>query len=373
MDTRQVCSRYGARMKTLNRMFDAIDARIPADDWDALAEDFRSILNCDFVTCYTVRLPAEIPRRSNILMASDRSAMEDYFERQIYRLQIIDEDELPGFAPFKSSDYIDPDVLRNHPHYTQWGKRIGFFYIIFSPLLISSFELLVLGISRSEAGPDFDDNDCWRIGLATRYLRRFVQAQCASQPDGTIDLSGYFDIPVAVVEDQILLSANDVFKSWCSTSGLIHLEGDGRSLSYLDKNIEREIGRATNSLVNKAIDPAAPPKVQIALPIGGNSPNRCVLQIMLMLAGDNAQRRCVWFVHNANPNDAVASLGDEVGLTPTEIEIFSHLANGNSARSIANIAGKSDATVRWHIRNILAKCGARSQKELLARLFNETI
>lgn len=360
-------------MEMLERLFDAVDARIPANDWDALADDIRTILKCDFVTCYTVRLPAEIPRQAKILMTTNRPVMEDYFEREIYRLQLINEDELPGFAPFKISDYIATDKLRNHPHYTQWGKTIGFFHILFAPLLISSSELLVLGVSRSEAGSDFDDQDCSCVGLAARYLRRYVQAQNATQSDGTIDLSGYFDVPVAVVKGRELLSTNAAFRSWCSASGLVQIEDDGRALSFPDAGLRHDLAHATAKLENTKIDPAAPPKTQIGLSVGGKSQGRYVLQVMPLVGENKTTGRQIWFVHNANPNKDVAALGTEAGLTPTEIETFSHLAQGNSARSIAQITGQSDATVRWHIRNILAKCGVRSQKELLAKLFNGTV
>ncbi len=63
-------------------------------------------------------------------------------------------------------------------------------------------------------------------------------------------------------------------------------------------------------------------------------------------------------------------MGAKVGLTPSEIEVFSHLARGISVRSIADMTDRSYQTTRWHIQNILTKCGVQSQKELLYALFN---
>ncbi len=161
-------------MESLEKMFDAIDARGAIGDWSGLAVDFRAHMNCEFVGCYAVKLPAEVPRQVEILMQHPPNCMDEYFAKNIDQYQVVDENELPGFVPFRMSQYLSESEIRTMPHYNKGGKRHGFFYVVFSTLLLSSFELLVLGLARPEEGVDFDDQDLLRIGLTTRYLRRFL-------------------------------------------------------------------------------------------------------------------------------------------------------------------------------------------------------
>lgn len=53
-------------------------------------------------------------------------------------------------------------------------------------------------------------------------------------------------------------------------------------------------------------------------------------------------------------------------LTPRELEILKHLANGRDAAAIAAELSIAVMTVRTHIRNIMAKLGAHSRLEAVA-------
>jgi len=357
-------------MERLEKAFDAIDARIPANEWDELAHDFVSILNCDFATCYTVRIPAQVPRQSTIHLATDRTAMERYFGDGIYQLQLVDEDEIPGFAPFRCSDLVDMSMYREHPLYTRWGQDIGFFHIAFACLLVSPVELMVLGISRSEDGEDFEGDEITCLGLMARYLRRFIQAKSVVL-DGSSNLAEQFDMPVAVVEGERVISSNGAFNDWCRQTDMIEVTGSEQFLSLSDESLAHQVEQQLKHLSHPAVDPAAPPKVQVSLPPSDAHEGHFALQIMPLVSGDGASKRFIWFVHQVNTAESVAGIGAKIGLTTTEIEIFTLLSRGLSARAIADTTNRSYATVRWHIQNILTKSGAASQKELLYKLFNE--
>ncbi len=359
-------------MEKLEKLFDAIDARMPANDWDGFATDLQSLMDCEFVAYYSVKMPVDIELHApKIVMASHPKLLADFWTKGIYKMQFVNEDALPAFAPFKSMDVVDPEVLAQHPVYTEWGRHCGFFHILFAPLLVSSFELLMLAVGRPKDATDFDGQDSYRLGLAARYLRQFVQAQQIAQPIESIELSNYFTSPVAIVQGSEVLSANDSFRDWCRTNGMIQIGPDGKQLAFQKVSLEAKISKARTELGRSPIDPAQPPKSQVSLNIGQDGSDNYTLQIM-PLVGVNAHKdRTIWFVHNANPNLAVAKYGTQVGLTPTEIQILSHLARGISARSISEITDRSYTTTRWHVQNILSKCGAQNQKELLYKLFSE--
>ena len=51
----------------------------------------------------------------------------------------------------------------------------------------------------------------------------------------------------------------------------------------------------------------------------------------------------------------------QVRLTPKETQVLSDMMAGRSAKSIARASGLAEATVRTHIRSVLAKFGVNSQ------------
>ena len=61
------------------------------------------------------------------------------------------------------------------------------------------------------------------------------------------------------------------------------------------------------------------------------------------------------------------------GLTPREREIVGRVARGESGKQIAAALGLSSHTVQAHIDNACAKIGARGRREIVARLFIDTV
>lgn len=57
-----------------------------------------------------------------------------------------------------------------------------------------------------------------------------------------------------------------------------------------------------------------------------------------------------------------------LGLTPAESRIAVMLAGGRSLLEIANLTGRSEGTVRWHVKQIFRKQGISRQAELIRRV-----
>ena len=57
-----------------------------------------------------------------------------------------------------------------------------------------------------------------------------------------------------------------------------------------------------------------------------------------------------------------------LGLTPAESRIAVMLAGGRSLLEIANLTGRSEGTVRWHVKQIFRKQGISRQTELVRRV-----
>ncbi len=70
-----------------------------------------------------------------------------------------------------------------------------------------------------------------------------------------------------------------------------------------------------------------------------------------------------------NTTSSMATFGARHGLTDAEIQVLTALLSGHAPRSIAKQTKRTYGTVRWHIQNILQKCGVGSQRELLRAFF----
>ena len=60
-----------------------------------------------------------------------------------------------------------------------------------------------------------------------------------------------------------------------------------------------------------------------------------------------------------------AVVATTLGLSPMESRVATLLADGNTVRNIAAATGRSERTIRWHVRQIFEKLGINRQVELV--------
>lgn len=63
--------------------------------------------------------------------------------------------------------------------------------------------------------------------------------------------------------------------------------------------------------------------------------------------------------------------GAPIPLTPRQLEILQMIAEGMTNRAIAERTFVTEGTVKWHVKQILAKTGAANRAEAVARLLSE--
>lgn len=61
-----------------------------------------------------------------------------------------------------------------------------------------------------------------------------------------------------------------------------------------------------------------------------------------------------------------------IPLTPRQLEIVELIAEGNTNAAIAERLVVSEGTVKWHVKQILAKTGSANRAEVIARVFGES-
>ena len=113
-------------------------------------------------------------------------------------------------------------------------------------------------------------------------------------------------------------------------------------------------GAGGSMTVRRAADPL--PLVVHLLPIGRPEPAVCTWPgSALVLVVDPARR----------PRLDPALVAAGLGLTPMESRVAVLLTEGKSLREVAMATGRKDTTIRWHLRQIFAKCGIARQAELV--------
>ncbi len=66
-------------------------------------------------------------------------------------------------------------------------------------------------------------------------------------------------------------------------------------------------------------------------------------------------------------------LARDYGLTPAECSVAAQLAEGLTVREIAACTGRSENTVRWHVRNLHSKLGVHRQADVVRLVLSATV
>lgn len=177
--------------------------------------------------------------------------------------------------------------------------------------------------------------------------------------------------------------------------GIVHLDGRGRIVTANDR--ARDILRQGDALFDRdgllharlpAADAALQASLSRALPGWGEQgasgslairrPNHLPgLTVHINPVGDGEIDFRPWRVaalvlaidHRStsiDPDFVRASLG----LTPTESRVAVQLAQGRTVRDIAAATGRSEKTVRWHVRQIFEKQGISRQTDLVRQVLS---
>ena len=71
----------------------------------------------------------------------------------------------------------------------------------------------------------------------------------------------------------------------------------------------------------------------------------------------------------SEPANGITEFGQKYDLTGSEVGVLAELLEGHSLKAIAEKSRRSYGTVRWHVHNILEKCGVASQRSLVSEFY----
>ena len=213
---------------------------------------------------------------------------------------------------------------------------------------------------------DWTSEQVDRIRRLLPHVRQFVRVRCAlveARADcaSTLDLLDKRRLGVLLLDRQgRILEANDQARTLLAPGKGLSIRAGRLSAEWsADRNRVEELlaaacsGRCGGSM--PIVRPSRPPLVLYATPTNDPVPyfgNRSAARI---LVADPFSASSV------NPDRVCTALG----LTPAQGRVAAALAEGGTAASIAAATHRTEATIRWNIRETLRRLGLSRQTDLV--------
>lgn len=200
------------------------------------------------------------------------------------------------------------------------------------------------------------------------HLRRSLElhARLRQPPDfrRQLDIWSSSDVCLVVVQDGTITHSNSSAQRALDEGRAIVRHGN--SLRFVEAPIEERFQNFARSLK----DGSGEVPLRVKLLSGRGSSDRALVEIAAVREFKNHEQQgrhdcgesilvVVTFVDDAGAGRARA-IDALTALTPTEREILTALAGGETVESLAEKQGRSAHTLRWHVKNIIAKTGSVS-------------
>lgn len=266
-------------------------------------------------------------------------------------------------------DLATPQEQAQSGFYQEWLAELEIHHMIGAVFPAVDGAVGVIGIHRPQASGQYLAEDRRRAALLLPHLRRALQLGQRLGRHVALQALDRIDAGTMVVD---------------RSGRVMHASAPAEAILQASPDLEVRSGRlrcrspALNDRLQAAIRaavetaagrPASPP-VALAVPREARAPLTLTVTPLRPSAGGlGAQRPCALvFVRDPQAPMAVEPLCQLFGLTPAEGAVAADLARGLSLDSIARLRGVRIATVRSHVKQILAKTGTHRQAELVALL-----
>lgn len=176
-------------------------------------------------------------------------------------------------------------------------------------------------------------------------------------------------LPVMVVQQGRLTYANQAAERVLKASAIVTRSGAG--LRFMDESANN----AMKDLARLRRPGEATAARQVAMEIHDDAGEAWMLQVVrLNPPAEDVVARLFGVSSGVfvmlSPLSSASSLragaiSSIASFTAVETEILHALVDGKTMRQIASESGRSEATIRWHVRNLLSKSGSKSTTDLI--------
>lgn len=271
-------------------------------------------------------------------------------------------------------DLVTRDEQQHSGFYQEWLRHLGIHHLLGAVFPTADGAIGVLGVHRSRQAGAYAALERRRAVVLLPHLQRALQlrqrfAAVSGLKDMALQALDRLDTGVIAVDDSCrIVHANHMAETLLrenSEFAVLHGHLSLRRPALRDKLL---------SLVRNTMDVArgrvAEPAAALCVPRLHRMPLALEISPLRPSAGALGEQRPLVLIFIRDPDTPVATAGlrELFGFTRTEAAVAAALGRGSSIEAIAADMGIGLATVRSHLKHILAKTGTHRQAEAVALL-----
>jgi DNA-binding CsgD family transcriptional regulator len=359
----------------IGRFYEAI-----VDDvlWTGIAADISETLNSTSAVLKwhgaddDIRL---LEHTDNLRIADDKQSWAMHWHRQ--DLWVERSSRFGVSRIVTDHDLVTPAEQQQSGFYQEWLRALDIFHMVGGVFLGGDGALGVLGIHRPERAGAYTDADRHKVSILLPHLQRAFWlgrqfSKAAAQRALADEALSRIDAAVFAVDARCNIVTANARADALLHAG-IHISGGRGRLRLADAGLDQRMARQVRSCIRTALGRAAPLGAALTIPRTERLPLTMIIAPLppsgFFLSGNAADARPLALVIVRDPEApvlAISCLRDLFGFTRMEAVIAADLASGLSLDAVAERRGIGGATVRSHLKRILAKTGTHRQGQAVA-------
>lgn len=272
-----------------------------------------------------------------------------------------------------SDDLLGREEIRHSDFYHDWLHKIDIHHMLGMTLALADDTVAVLGIHRSKDRQHYQSQERQKLAILVPHLERALQLRQRLQANAIEQFASYevmqsLDTAVFVIDAmRHVLFANRRAHQLMTQNAEVAIKR--RELHFANMALHKTFAGMLANTIGYRFSPLAQAPSSLAIPRNDRLPLILSLSPLISPLLEPAGTLALVFV--TDPEYTPASqdeLRSLFGLTPSEAVIAADLCRGKSLPDIALAHRVSIATVRSHLKNLLAKTATTRQAELVVLL-----
>lgn len=306
-----------------------------------------------------------------IVPERDRAWAEDWHRKDLW----VERSVAFGMSRTVTSDeLVTPAEQERSGFYQEWLRHLGIHHMIGVVFPFTDRSIGVLGLHRPRGAGPYASAERRQFELVREHLQRALRvgqrlAERTHLQSAALDALDRLDTGVMLTDPTCrivhasamaltLLRENTLLGV---VDGCLHLRAPAlqdRLRSLVRATTDLALGELAGPV--QALSVPRPHRMPLALEFAPVRPSACVL--------GEQRPACLIFIRDPQAPISIERLRDFFGLTRTEGAVAAALGSGHSVEEIAAGMGVAVATVRTHLKRILAKTGTHRQAEVVTLL-----
>ncbi|MBN9427095.1 MAG: helix-turn-helix transcriptional regulator [Burkholderiales bacterium] len=306
-----------------------------------------------------------------VISGRDQAWADDWHRRDLW----VERSVAYGMSRIiTDEDLVTRDEQAHSGFYQEWLRHLDIHHMLGAVFTAADGAVGVLGIHRPrDAGP-YAKQERRRAALVLPHLQRALRlgqrfTAIAQQHAAALQALDRFDTGVLVVDGACrILHASAMGEALLR--GNAQLVVIGGRLSLHPPALRDRLSSLVRAAMNSASGRLAKPGSALLVPRRHRMPLTLELAPLRPAVSAFGEERpaVLVFIRDPEAPIAVAQLRELFGFTRTEAAVAAALGQGQSLEDIATDMGISLATVRTHLKRILAKTGTHRQAQAVALL-----